>query len=133
MNLEALISQALIPLLVGGGGVAVINALFGRRKALAEAESIEADTATKLLRGVTEEIGRLQERIRQLEGRIEKAESRADQARKREEELTGRFVTLRNAYQMTLGRVEYLTKIVSAAGLDVTAWTPPKGIELEGR
>jgi TolA-binding protein len=133
VDLEALISQAFIPLLVGGGGVAVINALFGRRKTIAEAESIETETATKLLRGVTEEIGRLQERIRQLEERVEKAESRADQARKREEGLTGRFVTLRNAYRTTLCRVEYLTEIVSSAGLDVTAWTPPKGLELEGR
>lgn len=130
MNLEQLISQAFLPLMAGGVGVAVINAMFGRRKSVAEAESIEAETATKLLRGVTEEIGRLQERIRQLEERVEAAERRADQERREKELVVGQLGGLRTAYAACLDRIAYLTGMVRAAGLDVSEWTPPKGMDL---
>ena len=128
MNLEEL--APIVVALAGGGFLAsVTNSLFGRGKAKAEVESIEAETSIRLLKGVTEEIGRLQTRIGQLETKLE---ADAEKARKREEGLEERLAVLRTAYQATRDRVDYLTAMVRRAGLDISEWTPPSGVDLGG-
>lgn len=144
MNLASTISNFLLAIATGGVGLAIVNQIFARRKANAEAESIEADTAAKLLRGVTDELERMHLRQKAMEEKFdasdrarEAAEQRARRAERRayevqqaEQELRGHLATLQKAYTVTRQRVEYLTEVVREAGIQVSVWTtPPNGID----
>lgn len=144
MSIATIISNVLLALATGGVGLAVVNQIFARRRVIAEAESIEVDTAAKLLRGVTDELERMHARQKSLEDKFdacdqarEAAERRAREAERRayetqqaESELRSHMVTLQRAYTITRRRVEYLTEVVKDAGIPVSTWsTPPNGID----
>lgn len=135
MSIASSIINLLLTIAGGSVGLAVINQIFARRKTNAEAESIEADTAAKLLRGVTDELGRLQERQITLEKRFTESESRREDAERRarasedvERELRRQIAVLDRAYTQTRARVDVLTEMLKAAGVNVPPWTPPAGI-----
>jgi chromosome segregation ATPase len=136
VNFAGSIANILVALTGGGAIVAVINSLFARRRSTAEAESIEADTATKLLKSVTEELARLQQRLANLETQFansETARMRAEELAHREQlnniELKGHIASLQRAYAATRARVNYLTEVVRQSGQDVSNWTPPSGYD----
>ena len=136
MNIASSVINLLLTIAGGSVGLAVINQVFARRKTNAEAESIEADTAAKLLKGVTDELGRLQERQIALEKRFTDSESLREEAEKRartseatEHELRQQIRILDRAYTQTRARVDLLTEMLRAAGVDVPPWTPPAGIK----
>jgi predicted RNase H-like nuclease (RuvC/YqgF family) len=131
---------------ISGGGVlaAVVGHFFLRRRTNAEAESIEAETASKLLKGVTGELERMQAKQIVFESRVEKCEKAREESERRarsaerlahesllaEKELRANLATLQKAYMITRRRVEYLTEVVQQAGIKVSTWsTPPAGIE----
>ena len=144
MNLASAIANVLIAIGTGGIGLAIVNQIFARRRSNAEAESIEADTAAKLLRGVTSELERLQSKQIAVEGRVDECERAREDAERRarlaeqrafeafiaEQELRRHLATLQKAYTITRQRVEYLTEVVQQAGIAVAPWsTPPSGID----
>jgi chromosome segregation ATPase len=136
VNVTSSIVNLLITIAGGSAGLAIINQVFARRKTNAEAESIEAETAAKLLRGVTDELVRLQQRQIALENRFteserlrEEAERRVYAAERTERELRGQIATLDRAYTLTRSRVDVLTEMLKAAGHTVPPWTPPAGIK----
>jgi hypothetical protein len=140
VNLASSVSNVLIAIASGGAGLAVINQVFARRKTNAEAESIEADTAAKLLRGVSDELERLQGRQIALEKRFTESETirldveaRAREITAAEKETRRHLATLQRAYTATRARVDYLTEVVKEAGLTVAPWTPPSGIPSPGK
>lgn len=148
MNLSSTVSNVLIAAATGGAGIAAVNQVFARRKANAEAESIEADTAAKLIKGVTDELERLQGRQisiekrfsdsevsrEEAERRVRAAERRAHDAYLAEQELRTHLATLLKAYNITRQRVEYLTEVVLQAGIQVSTWsTPPSGFDPKER
>ena len=119
-------------------GLAVINQVFARRENNAKAESIEAETAARLLKSVTDELERLQKRQVVLEGRFDESEKKREEAEDRayasfinERELRGQIATLDKAYTLTRARVDLLTDMLKAAGVNVPPWTPPAGIGRE--
>lgn len=143
MNFASAIANIFMVVGTGGVGLAVVNQIFARRKSNAEAESIEADTAAKLLRGITNELERVQAKQITLEKRVDEcdearesserraraAERRAHAAHIETTELTSHLATLQKAYTITRRRVEYLTEVVREAGIPVSNWsTPPDGI-----
>lgn len=135
MNLASSVSNILLALASGGAGLAIINQFFARRRTNAEAESIEADTAAKLLKSVSDELERLQLRQIALEKRFTDseaarilAEEKARELAAAERELRIHLASLQRAYTATRTRVDYLTQVVKEAGLTVLPWTPPTGI-----
>ncbi|HEY5956096.1 MAG TPA: hypothetical protein VIV60_06070 [Polyangiaceae bacterium] len=140
MNVAQSLTNLLITVAGGGVGLAIINQFFARRRTNAEAESIEADTATKLLKGVTDELERLQARQITLEKRFSESEVQREQAVRKardmellERDLRGQIKTLDRAYTLTRARVDVLTDMLKAAGLDIPPWTPPAGIGRRNR
>lgn len=122
---------------VGGGGVglAVINQIFARRRTNAEAESIEIDTSAKVLKTVGGELERLHARFEALEERFDAserqralAERRAVESEWRESMLQEQVDKLTASYNATRSRVDQLTALLVASGVDVPPWTPPSGI-----
>jgi chromosome segregation ATPase len=136
VNFAGQLSNILIAVFSGGAFGAIVQVFATRRKSTAEAESIEADTAAKLLTTVSDELERLQARQNTLEARFTTSETSRQLAQQQffEEQLVTRelrahIASLQRAYNVTRTRVGYLTEVVRNAGLDVTPWTPPSGYE----
>jgi chromosome segregation ATPase len=129
------IIQIIIATIGSGALISAINALVARRKTNAESESIIASTAQSLLRDVNIELKEMRDRLDTVEGQLEEARKRAriaeDEAQKvrhAEFELRMHVGVLErnvNAYRQ---RVECLTQLLEQAGIEVTPWTPPKGL-----
>lgn len=135
MTVATSVIQIIIATIGSGALISIINALVARRKTNAETESIIASTAQSLLKDVNVELKEMRDRLDTVEGQLEEsrkrariAEDEAQKARLAELELRMHVGVLQRNVTAYRRRVEYLTQLLESAGIEVTVWTPPKGL-----
>ncbi len=129
-------TTAVVTIVVGilgavGGGVlaALVTGLFTRGKTRAEAESIATNTTLSIIKDLREEITRLVKRLEDSEVDSTAARERAEAAEARATMAEYNVIVLNRGMRACNSRIAYLTKLLEEQGIQISAWTPPEGIE----
>jgi phage host-nuclease inhibitor protein Gam len=129
-------TTAVVTIVVGilgavGGGVlaALVTGLFTRGKTRAEAESIATNTTLSIIKDLREEITRLVKRLEDSESDSTAARERAEVAEARATKAEYNVIVLNRGMRACNSRITELTNLLEKQGIQISAWTPPEGIE----